>query len=541
MMKIKADRPIKLLLIFPVALFAVMGFAQPPQDGQETDPNGDIVVTSTVKLKQSAENLEQKLEKTKQEEAAAVQSLKNADEESRPRLEQTITAAQNYEKLLTPAIKQVRQIAKDIDTGNKTPKEKQELLLQANLIVTTAYMTHASLQLHTEFLDELKARAEIGTHIPVNDIKIAPIYSGAAKVFSEDEMGGGVFLDEPARLPIDAHSVTGAEYDPALGRFVLHQNGTSLFLPRTDPSHTATVIHCLYNPEPRNKIAVSEDIDPINKGDLTNTAPFGSDQVMFGCQNLWNSDAGRILIDSDDLLAHIWMGKNRRGDDLTRIYKFHSAAQLTLDLAPPGKEQDGKPVWTRYWIRPKSISAHLVGNELVFTPIPFELFTSTIQLPSPRAFRGVAYSNPGADVFSAFFNLNFERFAHLVLREDEETGREIKPFEELRDLAMIAGIVSWIRDSGIPMNTAWASDYPVARALTRHNLPRLYPHIVESEIVPPIVIYNQYGPSRIIDKSGRMVRYDYDSAGNFMKLVRVVRQSDGSLVELPGTLVSGND
>lgn len=542
-MKIDVRTRIAVKLALIAALVAGLAASRSSAQSPATDQSGDIVVTVTVKkVKQGLDELQKKLDQARQEEKAAEKSLQNADAESRPRLQQTFKAAQNYEQLLLPTIARIHDIVAQVEAPGQNADKARELLHEANSLSSVAFLTADSRHIHTEFLDDLKARVEIGNRIPVNGAAIEPIGGGAASVFSEGEMGGGVFLDEPASLPANPHAVAYAEYDLNLNRFALHLNGGERILfPPTDPSRTATVTRCLFNPPPRNRVCVSEGIDPVKKGDLSSTAPLFHDQVLFGCQDLWDSDAGRILIDSDDLLSHLaFQGKNREGDNLMQRFDYHSLTQITLDhpinqpIAPDAPADD-KLLAMRIWIRPSSISARQVGSELIFDDIPFQVFTSTVKLPGPRDFHGTAYPNPGADIFSAIFDRNFESFAHMVLRRDEETGEEIHPFEDLRQLALIVGIVSWIKDSSISMDTSWAAQYPVARAITRRNLPQASRNTVESEIVPPIVIYNQFGPSRIIDKNGDVFRYEYDSGGRFIRMVRITKDRYGHTVEVTET------
>ena len=529
------------LQVLAVVFFTAVAVGNISAQGEETDQDGDIVVTVTIKkVKQDIDNLREKLNESKKKAEEAAQSLQSADEESRPRLDQTFKAADNDRKLLSETIAQTeRLVALAEAPGHEA--ERRELLQKAVTLTSVIHLTSRSMQLHTDFLNELKQAAETSQGAASSPSERAAKYR--ADVFSASRKGGGVFLDRVAEMPIASNTVIRAEYDLGLGRFVLHQSGRRLFLQQTDPDLTATVVSCLYYPEPRNKVAVSMNIDPVSMG-IVRTSVYDHDEVLFGCERLWNTEAGRILIDADDLLARIWMGKNRLGEDLTRKYHYHSLAQMMLDHPMmPDMAHDvplvNRKINMRVWIRPERIFTRLIGNDLVFDDVAFHLYTETLTKSDPRMFQGAAYPNPGADVFAAFFNQNFSRFAHMAVRDDDRTGRKFRPFEELPEVARIAGVVSWIKNSGIPMDASWAAGYPVAETLTRPNLPIIPVHDVEKEITPPIVIYNQYGPSRVIDKKGRMFMYTYDDTGRFVKLVRITKDDKGHIIEMPDTLVSG--
>lgn len=533
--------PTHQLQVLTVVFFTVLAVGHTSAQGEEIDQNGDVVVSVTIKkVKHDIDNLRVKLKEAKKKANEAAQSLQSANEESRPRLAQTFKTADNNQTLLRETIAQTEQLVALAEAPGHEA-ERQQLLQRAEALTSVAHLTINSMQLHTDFLDELKQAAETSQAAASKPMDAA---STGVDVFSGRRKGGGVFLDRVAEMPIAANTINRAEYDLGLGRFVLYQSGRRLLLPQTDPDLTATVVSCLYEPEPRNKVAVSMGIDPVSRGLLRSSALY-HDEVLFGCERLWNTEAGRILIDSDDLLNSIWMGKNRLGEVLTRIYHYHSLAQIMLDhpmmpeMAHEGSLVINKKINMRVWIRPERITTRLIGNELVFDDVTFHMYTETLTKSNPRIFKGDAYPNPGADVFAAFFNQNFSRFAHMTVRDDDHTGRKIRPFEELSEVAKIAGVASWIKDSGIRMDASWATGYPVAGTLTRSNLPIITVHDVEKEITPPIVIYNQYGPSRIIDENGRMFMYKYDDTGRFVKMIRITKTDDGHIIEVPDTLVSG--
>lgn len=533
--------PIHAALLGLAVLLSVRIAGQNPPAGGSDDPDDPAVYRVTIKkIKTAVDDLAVKLDEAKQKEAAAEQSLKTADPESRPRIEESFKAAANQRQELHAAIENTRKLVVLAQTPGHEA-ERRELLHEAEMQVGVGQMTAHSLEFHSDFLDDLKRRAEMSEEAAANPGKEAAS-TGAygafnrPNVFNTQEKGGGVFLDEPAAVPVDPAAVQWAEYDLSQGRFVLHLAGRSILLPATDPAATATITGCLYDPPPHNIAATSMNIDPATMGRLTTGI---DDEVLFGCERLWNTEAGRILIDSDDLLSHIWMGKNRNGDLLTREFHYHSLAQTILDhpmMAALSSDapRDKSEMDMRVWIRPEKVTLHTVGDELEFDPVSFHLFTETVHLANPKVFKGAAFPNPGADVFAQFFDENFSLFAPMTLRTDEHTGREIKPFEELPDLARIAAIVLWIRNSNIHMDASWAAQYPVPYALTRHILTRIRMHDVEKEIDPPIVIYNQFGPSRIIDSEGRIFLYKYDQDGHFVKMVRARKDEDGRIVEMPG-------
>lgn len=351
------------------------------------------------------------------------------------------------------------------------------------------------------------------------------------------DMGGGVFINETAKIPLNRNNISKAEYDLESGRFILYQGSKKIFLPPMDADMTATIIKCLYYGEKgRQDISESFNIDPVTLARVqgkTYIGPYDNRYaVLFGSKNLWDTKVGKILIDSDHLLVCIMYGKNLLGREIMNGYGFPSLYHLMLDHpvmieAFKGTKKTRRTYDTRVWITPNEISLKLSGNNLEFEDVSFRLFTETIRFTSEQYFKGDLIPNPGADVFRHYFNNHFNKFSGLIWKTDEKTGNPVKPFEELKEVAKIVGIVRWIKGidnkSAIPMNTSWVKTFPIKNFLTPSSVDDFSMTLdgMENRIQPPIKIYNQYGISRAIDEAGRVDKYEYYESGQLKRKTRL--------------------
>jgi hypothetical protein len=371
----------------------------------------------------------------------------------------------------------------------------------------------------------------------IPDDKLVPAARDAWEDQLGKDMGGGVFINVTARMPVDRNKVRRAEYDPGAGRFILDDRNGKILLPPMDADMTATVIKCLYDGEEgRREISESFNIDPNTLERYRGKRSVGSyespNTVLLGCKYLWDTRAGQLLINADDLLCRITAGKNREGRDLTKDYGWASLFQMTLDhpftksvVTPPGS---GRPNYdARFWIAPNEIRLRRSGDELKFEDISFRFFTETIRFDSRQYFRGAPVPNPGADSFSVYFNRNFERFSGLILK-GEMMGRPVRPLEELKELARIVSAVRWIRgvDGGnqIPMDISWARGRATKRYVTPFEIEAFsregFDNMVR-DMRLPVTIYNEYGISRILYASDKRDLYEYDRTGQLRKITRV--------------------
>lgn len=360
-----------------------------------------------------------------------------------------------------------------------------------------------------------------------------------------DEDGGGVFLTETARVPLDRLRVRQAEYDVRGQRFILYEGDRRWLAPRMDPDIVAVVSRCLYSAAREQAVAVSFGIDPVNNGRKADPTR-DHEVVLFGCPYLEDTRLGEILIDADDLLGSLWYGKNRyrHGEHLTRTLGYHSLLQLTLDHPVNNDIVKNVPflkreIDMRVWIRADPIAFRRARPEsahrLEPDQVSLKMFSETIRLASPHVFRGEVVGNPGADVFTGYFNKNFGRFVDTPLR-GHPTRETVRPFRDLMEAAYVTGLVKWIKGNGgerqIPMDVSWTRTYTVAPVKTPLGVPIPPLKDVPKEIRGPIVVYNQFGPSRLIDADGRTLLVKYDQGGRMTEMVRV----EGG-IEVPGSSI----
>jgi YD repeat-containing protein len=375
---------------------------------------------------------------------------------------------------------------------------------------------------HSEILEDLRSRAEISR--ANEDVTAARLAFGE---YSREEDGGGVYINETAAVPLPRSRISLVQYDTACNRFVLHAGDKRFWTPPMDPERTAVAIQCLDDRETEPKqLAMSFDIHPVTMKRVI-SGIYGYQSVLFNCPHLEDTELGSILIDADKLLESIWMGKNREGDNLTKKHHYHSLAQMALDHPAIAAIIQKKPaaqidMGMRWWIRPAPVKMHLSGDTLAFGDISFRMFTETVRFQDPRWFKGEFVPNPGADAFCRYFNDHYPSFEDFVGRIDDHTGREIRPFKELKEVVKIVAFLRWVigasGETGITMDTSWAYRYGVKKVRTPGDVISIALHNVESEIQPPIQIYNQYGLSRVIDRNGRTTWFKYDGNGQLKSI-----------------------
>ncbi len=330
-----------------------------------------------------------------------------------------------------------------------------------------------------------------------------------------------------------------------------------------DPDLAAVVIRCVFDTGSRNQIAMSFNVDPVTfelpenyivgrgvRGVLGSGSAIYR-KTLLGCPFLEHNRAGRILIDADDALGALWNGINRKGELLTRKLGYASLIQLTLDHPVTQEILADQPVEVgshdmRVWIQPKEIrlkeSQSLFGRlfggssmDLEFEPTELQMFSETVRLSTTKAFRGSAVPNPGANLFTAFFNANFDKFRDFALYDDS-AGRTIYPLQDAVELARTVAVVNWMKARRYELQIdAMALE---GRVVQRTSTPAWIPAPdlvpVLADIRGPITVYNQYGPSRLIDADSSEVDVIYDADGRMTKMVRVTRVGN-RITEVAGT------
>jgi hypothetical protein len=465
-----------------------------------------------------------------------VRKFKGSTDEKKEQINESIII---YGSVIKEAQKIVREVRQE-----KNESRQKQLMERLTYVINAGRLQAKSIHFNLSALKDLEKRAEIAGAATVAGGERSSFLVNRA---FGDEMGGGVFVNEAAKIPVNRSIISKVEYDLNTGRFILFSENKKLVTPPLDPEMVAVVINCLYYGQgERKEIAMSFNIDPVNMGRVV-TGMFGYEKVLFGCDYLQDTEIGRILIDSDDLIGSIWMGKNRAADLLTRKYNYHSLIQLTLDHpvtvqliknTPPAERM----IDMRVWIRPKEVRLYRsLEDRLEFDDVSFEMFSETVRLDSPNFFKGMRFSNPGADVFTAFFNSNFKKFVDIPLRIDEKTSRPVIPLHELKKVAHIVGVVKWIQGDGqenpILMDTGWVKGFRVRKVQTYRHLPLISLRDVKKETKGPITIYNEHGPSRIIDEQGRMSKVKYDQHGKFKEIVQVKEDKEGRIIEIPGSTI----
>lgn len=427
---------------------------------------------------------------------------------------------------LSTVIRQAQTMINEIDTTSDPAEKRSKAKMAAVLLATGKFLILPSLNIRANLKSLEYVASESMRAVVINGIENK---SATADVFS-NKMGGGIFIDKTAQIPaIDRSNVTRAYYDLGRKCFIIDEGGRNWVLPRMDTDIVAVVINCLYNPSESNReIAVSLGIDPVNAGRITTSLP-GYVKVLFGCSRLTDTNVGRILIDADDLIESLWYGLSRNGVVLTHKLGYPSLLQMTLDhpvnesiaLNTPVSKRDMN---MRVWINPQPIRlTSSTGRQLQFESVSFRMFSETVRVDSKNTFSGEVVQNPGADSFTQYFSSHIDKFVDTPLRREPASGVVIKPLRELQELARIVAVIRWIKGDGldvneIPMDITWAAKYPIRYVPTDRHIPVLEWHDVYKSTKGPMVIYNEYGASRIIDEEGNIVQIIYEN-GHIRKLI----------------------
>ena len=525
-----------------VSLFLITPLLAAPAAQGNKDDDEDVI-TVVITVKKNIKKLKRDLKRIKKENKAAAREISGPTvtfTQSAPRVAATVRQAKETEAMLEATIQKAETLIRRVERSPQDP-QRNDWILEARHAIGTARMGRVALGTTSKSLQRLGRMAETSRRLPSvltreeqQDLSIAAF---------GDEEGGGVFLNRTATMPFKRQEISKAEYNLNTKRFVLHRHGKKILLPVMDSNMVAAATKCLYYGGERDQVAVSMMIDPIDKKRMRASFP-GHSRVLFGCKHLWNTELGRILIDADDILTMIWQGRNRRGENLTQKYRYTSLIQMTLDHPATialinNQDFDDMETGIRIWIRPAQIEGQLSpqGAEVWFKDVSFEMLSETVRLSSPKFFTGSLIPNPGADAFVEYFNTEFHRFENIPSREKGD-GTVIRPLQEIKAAAIVVGVLRWIKgmqgQQPIPMDIAWVADYRIATDRTRHSLPDIKLGDVEAEIIPPIVIFSEHGPSRMINADGKMSKVYYDARGEFLKVLPVKKTSDGKIIESNG-------
>lgn len=254
---------------------------------------------------------------------------------------------------------------------------------------------------------------------------------------------GGVLLDEAAQVNTGLSRITGAYYDPDLGQLILtgiaNNEKAKRSLPKMDMDHLAVAMRAVFSGQ-----APGVSIDRPSARSTGGALPASGTQMptryLGGTENTL---FGAIMFQADKLLKNLSLGKdNVSGEEVdSEVSGFRNELDLSL-------ERRGSQVWHRMWFLIDDMSLDMPVREsadrgaLAFSRANLKVKTEYLnQGDNPGA-------DPAAEEFAQHFSANYDDLAaeHPIL-------------ERLRELAKIAAIAKYLKDSGKPVDMAFVANY----------------------------------------------------------------------------------
>lgn len=283
-----------------------------------------------------------------------------------------------------------------------------------------------------------------------------PLSSGGIS-FAPPPDVGGVLFDMAAEVLTELEEITGAYWDDKLGQLVLigKKNGKieQQYLPRMDKDHLAVAISTIFSGD---NLGVSIDPPPS----YLESGEFPSDGTEMLVKYLGNTQAtlfGAIMFEADRLLKNLSMGTDNetRKEVTSQVDDFWNELDLSLKY---GTEK--KSAWHRMWFVIEDMKLEMPVKE---APDRNALSFSEATLKVKAEYLSKE-ENPGVDPIA-------ERFAkHFTLHFDD-FAKEYPVLERLRELAKIAAIAKYLKNSGKPIDLSFLDDHEFIKVDTPKDTP----------------------------------------------------------------------
>ncbi|MBN2533501.1 MAG: hypothetical protein JXB88_11440 [Spirochaetales bacterium] len=274
---------------------------------------------------------------------------------------------------------------------------------------------------------------------------------------------GGVLFDQSATVLTDLEEITGAYWDEELGQLVLAgtKNGSEVnrYLPRMDKDHLAVALRAVFSGD---NLGVSIDTPPGYEQSGA-FPPAGTLMPVRYLGNTKDTLFGTILFEADKLLKNLSMGiDNTTGKVITSHVKdFQNELDISFQL-----KKEKKNAWSRMWFVIEDMRLEMDVRE---TADRNSLYFGKATMKVKAEYLSQA-ENPGSDPVS-------EKFAgHFTLHYDDFAG-EFPVLERLKELAKIAAIAKWLKESGKPVDLTFLDEYDFIKVPT----PDVTPGIIASK------------------------------------------------------------
>lgn len=257
---------------------------------------------------------------------------------------------------------------------------------------------------------------------------------------------GGIDLSQAALVLGDINDLTGAVFDPESRQLVL-VGQTNRKVPPFRLDDLAVALRSAQglggSPQGFETPGVSIEA-PIINGMMTVRYLGDTEDTHFGA----------VMFEADRLMKCLALGK----DNLTqqplrpRVPGYKSELQLLHELGGTRRPN----AWHRYWFRPSRIvvSQSLDGHSLKFEQVSVEVATEYVPPLAP------GQSEPAAEAFARHMTENFAAYA-----------QEYPVFQELLTLTKLQGLVNWLVQKRIPVDSTGLLLAPIPRISTPRTTP----------------------------------------------------------------------
>lgn len=275
---------------------------------------------------------------------------------------------------------------------------------------------------------------------------------------------GGVLFDKAAEICTDIEEITGVYWDVDLKQLVIvgkkNEKTEEYYLPQMDKDHLAVALRSVFSGD---NLGVSIDPPPeyLESGQ---TPPDGTDMLVKYLGGTEESLFGTIMFEADKLLKNLSMGK----DNVTKKKVESQVDGFKNELKLAMQHGTGRAhSWSRMWFVIENMKLDLEvkessdRNTLVFGKSSLKVKAEYMS----------GQENPGVDPNSA-------RFAEHFTIHYDEFAREYPILEKLKEIAKIAAIAKWLKNTGKEIDLSFLDENEFIKIPN----PKTTPGITVSEI-----------------------------------------------------------
>src|SRR3990172_3373901 len=265
---------------------------------------------------------------------------------------------------------------------------------------------------------------------------------------------GGIDLRGPQAALGQLVTLRGVAVEPLTGRLVLISDERgAVDLPPLRLEDVATVFRTVYQRGEAPWVTI--DPNPTNPRGPTMIVRHGTIDAT--------SYVAWVLFEADRLMKVYSLGQDNESGA-----PFRSAIDGYRSLLDVGDTGASASTWERFWIRPAAVERRessaadvpLGDGELMVDTERMVLRNGRLETAA-----GQQPSRP-AQAFASWFTAEYDSVAEEATSSAPRGGGiegSVKVFQELRRIAVIAGVAEALRDQGVPF-PRWMADVPVSPA-----------------------------------------------------------------------------